>query len=260
MTEILHVDSVSRRFGGYLALNNVSCAVAEGHIHALIGPNGAGKTTLFNIVSGVLRPTSGRIAFAGDDYTGDRPDRVLLRGIARNFQQVRLVRDLSVIENVMIGAHARMNRGLLGNVLEFLGNETAEKAARDKALSMLEFVGLAGKTQAEPNDLTLVDQRRVEIARALASDPNLLLLDEPAAGMNQTELAEFSVLVRSIRDKGLTILLVDHNMRLVMSVADRITVMSAGSVIAEGSPHVVQRDPAVIAAYLGSSDESPLHP
>jgi ABC-type branched-subunit amino acid transport system ATPase component len=260
MSEILHVDAVSRRFGGYLALNNVSCTVVEGHVHALIGPNGAGKTTLFNIVSGVLRPTSGRITFVGEDYIGDRPDRVLSRGIARNFQQVRLMRDLSVVENVMIGAHARMNRGLLGNMLEFLGSATAEKMARDSALSMIEFVGLVGKAHAAPGDLTLVDQRRVEIARALASGPKLLLLDEPAAGMNQNELAEFSVLVRSIRDKGLTILLVEHNMRLVMNVADRITVMSAGSIIAEGSPQAVQRDPAVVAAYLGGGDESPLRP
>ncbi len=259
MTTLLNVDSVSRRFGGYIALDNASCEVVEGHVHALIGPNGAGKTTLFNIVSGVLRPTSGRLSFQGVDYTGYRPDKILIMGIARNFQQVRLVRGLSVLENVMIGAHARMDRGLFGNAADFLGFEVAEKNAREKARAMLDFVGMGGKAAMQPDNLTLVDQRRLEIARALASDPRLLLLDEPAAGMNAAELDELSALIRRIRGEGLTVLLVEHHMRLVMSISDQITVLSAGRVIAAGPPQVVQRDPAVIAAYLGGGGEPTLH-
>ena len=252
MTALLHVDGVSRRFGGYLALNNASCEIGEGHIHALIGPNGAGKTTLFNVVSGLLRPTIGKVSFKGHDYTGLKPDRVLTMGIARNFQQVRLVRGLSVVENVMIGAHARINRGIFGNAVEFFGFSIAEKAAREKAHAMLDFVGMAGKSNLQPDELTLVDQRRLEIARALASDPRLLLLDEPAAGMNPTELLELSALIKRIQKRGLTVLLVEHHMRLVMSIADFITVLSAGSIIAAGSPAIIQRDPAVISAYLGT--------
>jgi branched-chain amino acid transport system ATP-binding protein len=252
MTALLHVDGVSRRFGGYLALNNASCEIGEGQIHALIGPNGAGKTTLFNVVSGLLRPTIGKVSFKGRDYTGCKPDKVLTMGIARNFQQVRLVRGLSVVENVMIGAHARINRGIFGNAAEFFGFSVAEKAARDKARAMLDFVGMGGKANQQPDDLTLVDQRRLEIARALASDPQLLLLDEPAAGMNPTELLELSALIKRIQKQGLTVLLVEHHMRLVMSISDFITVLSAGSIIAAGPPAVIQRDPAVISAYLGT--------
>jgi branched-chain amino acid transport system ATP-binding protein len=255
MTALLQVDSVSRRFGGYLALYSATCEVAAGEVHALIGPNGAGKTTLFNIVSGVLRPTSGKITFNGHDYTGRRPDQVLAMGIARNFQQVRLVRGLSVVENVMIGAHARMNRGLFGNMVEFCGGGAAEKRARDNAKNMLDFVGISSKAGLEPDNLTLVDQRRLEIARALASGPGLLLLDEPAAGMNVTELGELGALIGRIQKQGVTILLVEHHMQLVMTVANCITVLSAGNVIATGPPHVIQRDPVVIAAYLGSGDE-----
>jgi branched-chain amino acid transport system ATP-binding protein len=259
VTALLHIERVTRRFGGYTALNNASCEVVEGKVHSLIGPNGAGKTTLFNVVSGVLRPTSGRLTFQGVDYTGDRPDKVLIMGIARNFQQVRLVRGLSVLENVMIGAHARMGRGLFGNAAEFFGLGTAEKSARAKARAMLDFVGLGEKTEALPSNLTLVDQRRLEIARALASDPRLLLLDEPAAGMNSVELDELGVLIRRIQAGGLTVLLVEHHMRLVMSISDQVTVLSAGTIIASGPPGVVQQDPAVIGAYLGTSDEPALH-
>jgi ABC-type branched-subunit amino acid transport system ATPase component len=260
VTSLLQAMAVSRRFGGYLALNDACCDVAEGHIHALIGPNGAGKTTLFNIISGVLRPTTGRITFKGSDYTGRRPDSVLQMGIARNFQQVRLIRGLSVIENVMIGCHTRINRGAFRNLLQFtfaIGG--AEAAARSKARVMLEFVGMGDKIAIPPGDLTLVDQRRLEIARALASEPRLLLLDEPAAGMNPSELLELGTLIRRIQANGVTVLLVEHHMRLVMTVADRITVLSAGSVIANGPPAEIQRNPAVIAAYLGTSNEPALH-
>jgi ABC-type branched-subunit amino acid transport system ATPase component len=249
MSAILSVAGVSRRFGGYLALNDISCEVAVGHVHALIGPNGAGKTTLLNIVSGTLRPTTGRIAFDGRDYTGRRPD------LARNFQHVRLIRGLSIVENVMIGCHTWIDRGILGNTAALFGLGTGERAAARKARGLLDFVGVPAKRHLEPLELTLGHQRRIEIARALASEPRFLLLDEPAAGMNPAEVNELSRLIRRIRDRGITILVVEHHIRLIMEIADNITVLSAGSVIATGPPSVVQCDPAVISAYLGKTDE-----
>ncbi len=251
MTPLLRVEDVSHRFGGYQALNNVNCDVAAGHIHALIGPNGAGKSTLFNVISGVLWPSGGRIVFDGEAYTGRRPDRVSRMGIARNFQHVRVVRSLSLLENVMIGCHTGINRGLIGNLSQLFGIGDAESSARKKALEMISLVGMADKLHTEPGGLTLADQRRLEIARALASGPRLLLLDEPAAGMNPTEVTELSALLKKIRSAGITLLLVEHHMRLVMSIADIVTVLSAGNVIAEGPPSSVRSNPEVISAYLG---------
>jgi ABC-type branched-subunit amino acid transport system ATPase component len=258
MSALLSVIGVSRRFGGYLALNNVSCNVTDGHVHALIGPNGAGKTTLFNIISGTLSPNSGRVRFQGHDYTGHRPDRVLKMGVARTFQHVRLIGGLSIVENVAIGRHTRMDRGIAGNAAALLGLTSVEREAAEKARDILDFVGLPAKLQLRPSELTLGDQRRVEMARALASEPKLLLLDEPAAGMNPTETNELGSLIRRIRDQGITILLVEHHVRLIMGIADNVTVLSAGSVVASGPPNVIQRDPAVISAYLGHSDEPAL--
>jgi branched-chain amino acid transport system ATP-binding protein len=251
---LLRAEAVSMRFGGYLALDEVSCEVAADRVHALIGPNGAGKTTLLNVICGMLRPTAGRVAFAGQDYTGRRPDLVSGMGIARNFQQVRLFPGLSVAENIAVGAHAGTGGNGWGALLGmgFL-ERGAERATRAKAAELLALVGLGDKAQSRPSELTLVDQRRLEIARALASGPRLLLLDEPAAGMNPSEVAELGHLIRRICSSGITVLLVDHNMRLVMNVAERITVLSAGRVIADGAPPDIQRDDAVIAAYLGST-------
>jgi branched-chain amino acid transport system ATP-binding protein len=251
---MLRVDGVSMRFGGYLALDNVSCAIADGRIHALIGPNGAGKTTLFNVISGLLLPTAGQVYFMDRAYAGARPDRVSAMGIARNFQQVRLFPGLSVIENIAIGCHAQSGGNALTTLLRlgfFEGR--VERSARAKAMELIDLVGIALKPVDLPSELTLVDQRRLEIARALASTPRLLLLDEPAAGMNPSEIAELGALIRRIRASGITILLVEHNMRLVMNVAERITVLSAGKVIADGSPAEIQKDAGVIAAYLGST-------
>jgi branched-chain amino acid transport system ATP-binding protein len=251
---LLQVASISKRFGGYLALDDVCCEIAEGAIHALIGPNGAGKTTLFNVISGTFAPTGGQVLFDGRDYTGRRPDRVLAMGIARNFQQVRLFPGLSVTENIAVGCHSRTGGNALQTLMR-LGffEHHAEQAARAKAADLLGLVGIALKSDEQPSELTLVDQRRLEIARALASEPRLLLLDEPAAGMNPSEVAELGQLIRKIRSSGITVLLVEHNMRLVMNLAERITVLSAGRTIADGTPAEIQNDQAVIAAYLGST-------
>jgi ABC-type branched-subunit amino acid transport system ATPase component len=251
---LLQAERISVRFGGYLALDDVSCEIPANRIHALIGPNGAGKTTLFNVICGMLRPTQGRVFFAGRDYTGRRPDLISSMGIARNFQQVRLFPGLSVAENIAIGCHAPTGGNSWHTLLRlgFLERD-AGRTARAKAVELLGLVGIERKSEDLPSELTLVDQRRLEIARALASGPRLLLLDEPAAGMNPSEVAELGKLIRRICSSGTTVLLVEHNMRLVMNIADRITVLSAGRVIADGPPTEIQSDEAVIAAYLGST-------
>jgi ABC-type branched-subunit amino acid transport system ATPase component len=252
MTPILRIEDVSRRFGGYQALSHVTCEIAAGHIHALIGPNGAGKSTLLNVIGGSLRPNDGRLFFEENDYTRKRPDQISAMGIARSFQHVRLVPGLSVLENVMIGCHARIDRGPFRNLLQFLGMGRAEASARRTAREMLNFVGLPVKSHSEPDQMPLADQRRVEIARALASEPRLLLLDEPAAGLHPTDISSFSVLIQKIRGLGITTLLVEHNMRLIMSIADTVTVLRAGSVIANGPPAAIRQDAEVISAYLGT--------
>jgi len=251
MTAMLRVDDVSKRFAGFLALSNVSCQVAEGRIHALIGPNGAGKSTLLNIISGVIGPTSGGVAFAGQDYTGRRADAINSLGIARNFQHVRLFRGLTVLENVMIGSDAKVNAGMWRDVVDFVLPIRDRDAATQQAQEALQFVGLGAQGRRDIDQLTLVDQRRVEIARALASRPRLLLLDEPAGGMSQSEVNDLTGVVRRIQRAGVTVLLVEHHMRFVMSLAEWITVLDAGRVIADGVAEDVRRDPAVISAYIG---------
>jgi len=256
MSALLEIQWVSRRFGGYQALRDISFTVGESQIHALIGPNGAGKTTLFNIISGTLLPTDGHLKFDGRDYTGRRPDSILTMGIARNFQQVRLFPGLSVIENIMVGRHARMRDHSWRDLVSFqLFGVREESRARGKAEEMLSLVGIKGRADLPPNELTLVDQRRLEIARALASEPRLLLLDEPAAGMNPSEVRQIAELIRRIRANGITVLLVEHHMRLVMEIADRITVVSAGTILAEGTPKEIQQNETVISAYLGTDDD-----
>ncbi len=252
---LLQVAGISKRFGGYLALDNVSCEIADRRDSRADRPERCGQDdALQRDQRRMLPPTGGQVLFDGHNYTGRRPDLVLAMGIARNFQQVRLFPGLSVTENIAIGCHSRTG-GNAWHTLLRLGffERHAERIARAKAAELLGLVGIALKSDERPSELTLVDQRRLEIARALASEPRLLLLDEPAAGMNPSEVAELGQLIRKIRSSGVTVLLVEHNMRLVMNVAERITVLSAGRAIADGTPAEIQNDQAVIAAYLGST-------
>jgi len=253
MTAILQIDDVSKRFGGFLALSNVNCEVTEGRIHALIGPNGAGKSTLLNIISGVFTPTSGNLVFAGQAYGGRRPDVIHGMGIARNFQHVRLFKGLSMLENVMIGSDARTDAGTWNDFVDLVRPFRDPDTATQRAEEALQFVGLGNRGDRLIDQLTLVDQRRVEIARAMASRPRLLLLDEPAGGMNPSEVLDLTGVVRKIQRAGITVLLVEHHMRFVMTLAEWITVLDAGRVIADGPPEIVRRDPAVISAYIGTS-------
>jgi len=252
-TGLLEVRGLVKRFGGVTAVNALNMTVRAGDIHALIGPNGSGKTTTLNVISALYRADGGSIRFDGAELIG-RPAHAIARlGIARTFQNIRLFGDLSVVENVMIGRHVRTRVGFVGALLPGGATAREERATRERALELLQFVGLDGTGGASARSLPYGDQRRVEIARALASEPRLLLLDEPAAGMNPAETDTLVALLRRIREQGTTLLLIEHDMNLVMSVSDRITVLNFGQHIAEGPPDEIARNRDVITAYLGGT-------
>lgn len=256
MSELLNFDNVTMQFGGVTALSEVSLRIDRGEILGLIGPNGAGKTTCFNVITGVYSPTTGDVRFEGRSITGLKRYQITKVGIARTFQNIRLFAEMTALENVMVGADSRKKSSVGGAILRTPRQRREETEARERAMELLTFMGIADRANNAARNLPYGYQRRLEIARALATEPQLLCLDEPAAGFNPAEKQELNELILKIREQGYTVLLIEHDMNVVMKVSDRVAVLDFGRKIADGSPDEVRNNPDVIAAYLGVDDDA----
>ncbi|AHB06627.1 MULTISPECIES: ABC transporter ATP-binding protein [Pandoraea] len=252
---MLKLSNISKRFGGLHVLQDVNIEVPQGTIFGLIGPNGAGKTTVFNLITGLLQPTGGSITFDGESLVGEKPHRITQRGIARTFQNIRIFKEMTLIENVVVGMHRHLSYGPAGLLLSLPGFRDMEKRSRERAHELLSWVKLDHKAYDIADNLSYGDQRKLELARALATEPKLLLLDEPVAGMNTGEKVDLMSEIENIKARGYTIFMIEHDMRFVMGLCERIAVLNFGRIIAEGNPNEIKNNPQVIEAYLGRDDD-----